>query len=361
MAAHRMPTAAAAATAATAAGRDAMGPAVVEEEEDAEELIEQQLEASMRRRQALAEEIQHLRTQEAVARRGPPVHAQASAQARGREQEVPSSTETPRPHSAGSASADGAGRDSTEGRAGGQKGKAEVPALRSGATTPDNVLSRAKTPDAAPSRMKPSQRPLTAGAWRSTAMLAGAPRRERAKSASPESVLNRRKIFSEADWESFLARQSAHKAHQDKHRVIPNGLIAGLRPAPLLPLMHASGYHIQGCVYTEADWRNKRQHGKSPTWAKMDEGFAKPDLDTKFLGFLQRQNEALARRDKRVNGSAQVKGAKTVKEDEVHAFLHRNTDGYFVARSERMARLQDKHFANFRASALAWRKVSGCG
>jgi len=45
-----------------------------------------------------------------------------------------------------------------------------------------------------------------------------------------------------------------------------------------------------------------------------------------------------------------VKGAKTVKEDEVHAFLHRNTDGYFVARSERMARLQDKHFANFRAS-----------
>jgi hypothetical protein len=199
-----MQAAAAAATAATAAGRDAMGPAVVEEEEDAEELIEQQLEASMRRRQALAEEIQHLRTQEAVARRGPPVHAQASAQARGREQEVPSSTETPRPHSAGSASADGAGRDSTEGRAGGQKGKAEVPALRSGATTPDNVLSRAKTPDAAPSRMKPSQRPLTAGAWRSTAMLAGAPRRERAKSASPESVLNRRKIFSEADWVGFF-------------------------------------------------------------------------------------------------------------------------------------------------------------
>ena len=113
--------------------------------------------------------------------------------------------------------------------------------------------------------------------------------------------------------ESFLARQSAHKAHQDKHRVIPNGLIAGLRPAPLLPLMHASGYHIQGSVYTEADWRNKRQHGKSPTWAKMDEGFAKPDLDTKFLGFLQRQNEALARRDKRVNGSAQVVNPTTAR------------------------------------------------
>ena len=65
-----MQAAAAAATAATAAGRDAMGPAVVEEEEDAEELIEQQLEASMRRRQALAEYIQDLRAREAAARAG---------------------------------------------------------------------------------------------------------------------------------------------------------------------------------------------------------------------------------------------------------------------------------------------------
>ena len=105
-----------------------------------------------------------------------------------------------------------------------------------------------------------------------------------------------------------MARQSAHQAQQAKHRVIPNGLIAGLRPAPLLPIMLASGYRIQGCIYTDADWRNKRQRGKSPTWAKSANSysFAKPEHDMKFLTFLQRQNEALARRDKRGLASAQV-------------------------------------------------------
>jgi len=88
--------------------------------------------------------------------------------------------------------------------------------------------------------------------------------------------------------------------------VIPDGYISGLRPTPLLPIMHASGYRIQGCIYTEADERNKRQQGKSPTWARSRkraglsaDSVAEPEHDMHFQSFLQRQREALARRDKR--------------------------------------------------------------
>ena len=201
-----------------------------------------------------------------------------------------------------------------------------------------SALSRAKTQDRArtsettrpihklPQR-PPAERPLTAGAWRSKVVTA-TPQEERPKSASPESTLNRRKVFIEADWvgldvprtstlcicnasrslidlahqANFLARQKAHLASKAKHFVIPDGYISGLRPTPLLPIMHASGYRIQGCIYTEADERNKRQQGKSPTWARSRkrlsaDSVAEPDMH--FQSFLQRQREALARRDKR--------------------------------------------------------------
>jgi hypothetical protein len=65
----------------------------------------------------------------------------------------------------------------------------------SGAKTPD----RARTLDATRSIHKLPQRPLTAGAWRSKAATA-TPQEERPKSVSPESTLNRRKVFIEADW-----------------------------------------------------------------------------------------------------------------------------------------------------------------
>lgn len=115
-----------------------------------------------------------------------------------------------------------------------------------------------------------------------------------------------RSLIDLAHQANFLARQKAHLASKAKHLVLADGYISGLRPTPLLPIMHASGYRIQGCIYTEADERNKRQQGKSPTWARLRkwaglgaDSVAEPEHDMHFQSFLQRQREALARRDKR--------------------------------------------------------------
>ena len=86
---------------------------------------------------------------------------------------------------------------------------------------------------------------------------------KRTASANPSSRLKKPKVFCEDDFKKFLARQDQHKAAQARHLVIPNGLIAGLRPTPLLPIMNGNGFVIQGSIYVEADWRSKPQQGQS--------------------------------------------------------------------------------------------------
>ena len=117
--------------------------------------------------------------------------------------------------------------------------------------TPDTALSRRATPEG----IRPRPASTEPGAIEGGAAL------RRAASATPVSRLKKPKVFCEEDFQKFLARQEQHRVSQAKHLVIPNGLIAGLRPTPLLPIMNGNGYVIQGAIYVEADWRSKPQQG----------------------------------------------------------------------------------------------------
>lgn len=123
--------------------------------------------------------------------------------------------------------------------------------------TPDSIQNRAgtKTPN------NLNSRPHTANSF---AISNNVPRsqREPDASATPASRwLKKPKAYSEEDFRKFLARQDQHKALQAKYHVLPNSLIRGLRPTPLLPILNGHGYCIQGAVYIDADWRNKFQQG----------------------------------------------------------------------------------------------------
>jgi hypothetical protein len=117
--------------------------------------------------------------------------------------------------------------------------------------TPDTTLSRRATPEG----IRPRPASTDPGAIEGGAAL------RRAASATAASRLKKPKVFCEEDFKKFLARQEQHRAAQARHLVIPNGLIAGLRPTPLLPIMNGNGYVIQGAIYVEADWRSKPQQG----------------------------------------------------------------------------------------------------
>jgi hypothetical protein len=121
-------------------------------------------------------------------------------------------------------------------------------------STPDTIRSRAKTPEG----MRPRS------AWTELGDKEENVEQKRAASATPASQLKKPKVFCEDDFKKFLARQDQHKAAHARHLVIPNGLIAGLRPTPLLPIMNGNGFVMQGSIYVEADWRSKPQQGHRP-------------------------------------------------------------------------------------------------
>ena len=197
-------------------------------------------------------------------------------------------------------------------------------------TTPDGIRSRAKTPETLRSRPRTAE--IVARTTGSTEKLQGSSRFPRAASATPTSRLKKAKVFCEKDFKQFLARQEHHKELQARHHAIPNGLVAGLRPTPLIPILNGHGYVIQGSVYVEADYRSVPQQGerlgffflrlcvdtiverlispttfagKRPTWARMlPKGInSTTPVGARFQSFLQRQKDSLDRKEKRARSA----------------------------------------------------------